>query len=244
MARPKMTEEEKKAAAKKRAEAKAKKELEKKKVETVEKVVQEPMEETEAKEDSFIDIESEMAEDEAVEEVEDREAMMAEKAIEDSYKNPVKVKTVKSTKQLDRNMLVRVASLVVGTLIYKSDRTGATYMFREFGTEDEIELFELQAMRSAYPKYLTQPWLVVLDDEVSNYLGIKDVYSKMVKPDQMDNFFKLKEHKMKSILENAPKGFKEAVLDMAHRKIKNKSLDSRAKIIALEEALSVELQEK
>lgn len=233
MGRPKKTEAQKKADAQARALAKQEK-LEQ------EKLVQE---EAEKKKSSFMDLDAELAEDEATDEVEETKIEEKEETVEDALAE-IKKEPVKKRKELDRHMLVPVASFVVGTLIYKSDRTGAMYVFKEFGAEDEIELFELQAMRSAYPKYLTAPWLVILDDEVVEYLKLTELYSKIVKPEQLERFLKLKPHKIKSVLENAPKGFKDTVLSKVQILIKDNKFDSLERIRVIEEVMGIELASK
>lgn len=217
MGRPRKTVAEKKADAEAKALAKEQEKLEKEKP-------------------TFIDVDAELAEDELIEEVEEAEEEIVEDALTEIKKEPIKKR-----KELDRNMLVPVVSFVVGTLIYKSDRTGAMYVFKEFGAYDEIELFELQAMRSAYPKFLMQPWLIILDDEVVEYLKLTELYSKIVKPDQLDRFLKLRPDKMKSILENAPRGFVDTVLAKVQILIKENKFDSIERIRVIEKITGADL---
>ena len=220
MGRPRKSEAQKKADAEKRALEKENKKIEEEKIEE--------------EKSTFIDLDSEIEDDESVEEVE-------EESVGDVLEEIKNEKPIRKRKELDRNMLVPVASFVVGTLIYKSDRTGAMYVFKEFGAEDEIELFELQAMRSAYPKFLTAPWLIILDDEVMEYLKLTDLYSKIVKPDQMDRFLKLRPDKMRSILENAPKGFVDTVLAKVQILIKGNKFDSIERIRVIEDITGADL---
>ena len=152
-------------------------------------------------------------------------------------------KPYKTRKQLDRNMLVPVCSFVVGLLYYKSERTGAVYRFTEFGARDDIELFELQSMRSSMPRFLTEPWLIILDDEVAEHLALTDLYEKILKPQSLDKLFKAKSSKMRTILENAPKGMKKVVAARASQLAQAGKFDSMSKRRIIEETCNVDLSE-
>lgn len=155
----------------------------------------------------------------------------------------VEEKTYKIRKQLDRNMLVPVCSFVVGLLYYQSEKTGAIFRFSEFGAQDEIELHELRSMRSSMPKFLTEPWLIILDDEVVDHLGLNDLYEKILKPKSLDKLFKARPSVMRSILENAPRGMKRTVSARASQLIATGKLDSSTKRKIVEETCGVDLSE-
>ena len=151
--------------------------------------------------------------------------------------------TYKIREQLDRNMLVPVASFVFGKLIYNSLRTGAVWRFTDFGAKDEVELYELQSMKSSRPRFLTEPWLIILDDKVVDHLGLSDLYEKILKPQNLDKLFKARSSVIRSILEDAPIGMKKAVCTRAAQLIAAKKLDSRSRINAIEETCGVDLSE-
>ncbi len=253
MARPKLSEAEKKANAEARelakkeklAKEKAAKELREKKELEKEQVPEDVFEELEEADDNVgLDLDAVFEEDLKKEALKKQEEAMAHESLKEDLAWKTSTPKRKKKNELDRNMLVPVVSMVVGTLIYKSDRTGATYMFKGFGSEDDIELFELQAMRSAYPKFLMHPWLFILDKEVVDYLGLTDFYTNVLNPRKMEMYFKLNPDRIKNILQNAPRGFQETVVDQARLMIKSGKLDSVERIKAIEDVMKVKLQDE
>lgn len=164
---------------------------------------------------------------------------------EDSTETKIteQLKTYRTRKELPRNMLVPVVSFYMGGCKYTSPRTGASWRFSEFGAIDEIELSELITMKSSKPKYLNVPWLVILDDDVVEFLGLQQLYSKLIKPKDIDKFFKLRSEKMREILTNAPKGLKQLITARAQKLIDsgNKLMDSNSKRSVIEQTCNVDL---
>ena len=69
----------------------------------------------------------------------------------------------------------------------------------------------------------------------------EDLYNKVVDVD-VEKLFDLPLGKFKTALKNAPKGVQQAVKNIAGEKIMNGSLDSLAKIKAIDEILGTDLK--
>ena len=69
----------------------------------------------------------------------------------------------------------------------------------------------------------------------------EDLYSKVVDVD-VENLLNLPLGKFKTALKNAPKGVQQAVKNIAGEKIMDGSLDSLAKIKAIDECLGTDLK--
>lgn len=144
-------------------------------------------------------------------------------------------------KQIDRNTLIPIANFTNGTLIYISKKTGATWELIGFGTTDEMELSELMSMRSSSPKFLGEPWLIVLDDEAVDYLGLTGLYQNIIMPENFDQFLKMNIEQTKAFLEKAPKGMQQLIISKVKELIDKGQFDSIHKKKLIEETFNIDL---
>jgi hypothetical protein len=147
----------------------------------------------------------------------------------------------KEKRVVKRDDEVTIMNTTTGKVEYASKKTGQSWTFLEYGETDVIEVSELVTMKNAHPRYLKEPWLLVLDDDVVDYLGLSQLYENVLNPDELDQFFNLPEDQMKSIIEKAPRGIRQLIVSVANRKIANKSFDSLSKINLIEETFKIEL---
>jgi hypothetical protein len=150
---------------------------------------------------------------------------------------------VRKTKtELDRNMLVTVMNNTHGIFTYTSKKTGATWRLEGYGTTDEMELGELHSMKASAGRILNEPWLIVLDDDVVDYLGLTSVYKNVMRPEEVERFFNLSTEKMEEILKKAPSGVKTLIVAKAQDMITKGELDSMAKKALLEKMFNLDLE--
>jgi hypothetical protein len=76
-----------------------------------------------------------------------------------------------------------------GILIYKSKKTGMHLQFEKYGDIEYIEFGELLTMKTSSRKFLEEPWILILDEEVVKYLGLEKLYKKLVHPENIDAIF-------------------------------------------------------
>lgn len=156
----------------------------------------------------------------------------------------VKQEIIKPEKRkLNRDDSILVMNNTAGTLIYKSNRSGQEWYFTEYGQTDTIELGELITMNNAHGKFLKEPWLIVLDDDAVEYLGLKRFYDNIFEFDNIDSFFEMPETKMEELLNKMPNGMKELIVGLSRRKIAEGTFDSMSKIRLIEQKLKVNLSE-
>ena len=87
-----------------------------------------------------------------------------------------------------------------------------------------------------------KPRFIILDEELIEQWGddFKKMYDDVVTMD-VEALFKLPAGQLKSKLKKAPSGVQQAVKNLAGEKIMNGSLDSLAKIKAIDEVLGTQL---
>jgi len=76
--------------------------------------------------------------------------------------------------------VVSVMNTTTGKVLYRSKKTGAEWVLTEYGDTDQIEVSELVTMKNAHPRYLKEPWLLILDDDVVDYLGLSKLYNNVL----------------------------------------------------------------
>ncbi len=158
--------------------------------------------------------------------------------------NTVEKQEVKPEKRkLQREDLIPVMNYTSGLLVYES-RNGRGWRFENYGDTDEIELAELISIKNSQSRILNEPWMLILDDDAVEYLGLKKLYENVIKPDDMENLFTLPDDRLEEVLRKAPASVKQLVADKAKQMIDNKKLNSLSTIQLVERVLNVELIEK
>jgi len=147
----------------------------------------------------------------------------------------------KKRKTVDKSMVVEIMNNTSGQVHYASKKSGAEWHFLEYGAIDEIEVGELVTMKNAHPRYLKEPWLLILDEDVVEFLGLANIYENVLTPSELEAFFKLSPVKVEEILSKMPAGMKEAVLDRARAKYEDRTLENVNVIRAIEDTLNVEI---
>jgi hypothetical protein len=142
---------------------------------------------------------------------------------------------------LDKQMLVPIMNVTNGTLIYQSRKSGSEFQFDRYGDIEYIELYELLTMRSSQRKFLDEPMVIVLDDEVADYLGLTRLYKKLTHATEIDRIFNMPLDQFKDIVESTPKGLAHLIISKAKEKIASGEFDSVQKIQVLEEIYKVQL---
>jgi hypothetical protein len=150
-------------------------------------------------------------------------------------------KVIKKRK-INKDEVVECKNITNGTLVYISKKTGAEYVMEGYGATENFEVGELITMKASYGKILTEPWMIILDDDIVDYLGLRHIYDKIVVPlDKIDSFFDKSVTQMKKALQSAPNGIKSLIASRARTLISEEKLDSISKIKLIEQILNVEL---
>jgi hypothetical protein len=142
---------------------------------------------------------------------------------------------------LDKNELIPVMNITNGPLLYISLKTGMSVKFEQYGDVEYLEVGELLTMRSSQKRYLEEPWMLIMDEEIVNYLGLDKLYQKLISPQNIDKIFTFDQATFQEIIENAPMGYNQLIISRAKQRLKDGSLDSLAKIKILEEKFNIQL---
>ena len=153
-------------------------------------------------------------------------------------------KTVKKTvRKFEPDDLIVCRSITFGELLLTGKKSKLLYSWANYGDTTEVEYQDLQALKSTRSSYLFKPRFIIEDEELVEQWGkdFGDIYKNIEDVDAED-LLKLPVAQLKSKLKKASKGVQLAVKNIAGDKILNGSLDSLAKIKAIDEILGTDLK--
>lgn len=162
-----------------------------------------------------------------------------EEIVETEVKKPV----VKAARKYDPDEQITCRSITYGELLVVGPKSKLLYSWSNYGDTTPVEYQDLQALRSIRSAHLLKPRIVVEDEELIAQWGkdFENLYSKIVDVD-VEKILDLPIGKFKTALKNAPNGVQQAVKNIAGEKILDGSLDSLAKIKAIDEILGTDLK--
>lgn len=155
----------------------------------------------------------------------------------------LKKPTVKAVKKYAPNDMIVCRSVTYGELLLPGTKSKMLYTWANYGDRTDVEFQDLQALKSTRSTYLFKPRFIIEDEELveqwRNDLG--KVYDDIIATD-VEALFKLPTAQLKAKLKKAPVGIQQAVKNLAGEKIMNGTLDSLAKIKAIDEILGTDLK--
>lgn len=151
--------------------------------------------------------------------------------------------TVKSSRKYAPDDMITCRSITYGELLLSGKKSKLLYSWANYGDTTEVEYQDLQALKSTRSSYLFKPRIVIEDEELVEQWDkdFGEMYKSIVDVD-VEDLLKLPLNQFKSKLKKAPKGVQQAVKNIAGEKILNGSLDSLAKIKAIDEILGTDLK--
>lgn len=147
-------------------------------------------------------------------------------------------------KEIDLHQTVVVRNGFQGTLVYQSTRTGETFIWREFGDEQDMELGELRNARNSHKNFFINNWFMFDEPWVIDYLGMAQYYKLAISIDDLDNIFLLPPDELEVAISALPDGQKSSVAYRASNLIADGTIDSNKTITTLENVLGVNLVER
>lgn len=159
-----------------------------------------------------------------------------------SAEKEVEVPT-KSPRKYSPGDMIPCRSITFGELLLTGTKSKLLYSWANYGDITEVEFQDLQALKSTRSSYLFKPRFVIEDEELADQWSkdLGTMYKEIVDID-VEDLFKLTPAQFKSKLKKSPKGVQQAVKNIAGEKILNGSLDSLAKIKAIDEILGTDLK--
>lgn len=174
--------------------------------------------------------------DETVEEVNETKTTKSKKT------STKKIATRKKAIKIDLNEMIPVRSVTKGGLTYISPKTGLTVIWDDYNTVEFLEFGELLTMKASKGRFLTEPYVVIDDEEVAEKLGLTGIYENMIDTENLEDFYKQSIDAMREQLEKLPRGIKKLIADKSRELVQEGKLFDIRKIKLIEEKLAVDLQ--
>ena len=151
-------------------------------------------------------------------------------------------KAKKAPRKYAPDDMITCRSITYGELLLTGAKSKLLYTWANYGDTTDMYFQDLQALKSTKSSYLFKPRFIIEDEElVEQWAGdLKKMYDDIVTMD-VEALFKLPANQLKAKLKKAPSGIQQAVKNVAGEKIMNGSLDSLAKIKAIDEVLGTQL---
>lgn len=158
-------------------------------------------------------------------------------------KNTVK-KSAPKRVVVDRETEVIFMNNTNGNLFYRCPKTHATYDMYEYGDTDYITVEQLMIMNNTSRKMLKELWVLLLDTasedteitDVLKYLGLENLYTDIVAPEDIDNFVvKSPDSKFSNTLNKMDKVLAKKVVERSVILYREGKFNSLAKLNAVKE---------
>lgn len=162
-------------------------------------------------------------------------------------KEPVKAKTpekIQKSVELTPNTYVTVVNGYHGKLVYVSKRTGETFIWSEFGDEQDMELQELKSAKNSCKAFFENNWFLIDDPEVVAYLGVERYYEHSLKAEDFDLLASKSADEIENIIRNIPEGQRDVLLYRVRQMMANGEIDSMRVISTIEKCLGVSLMDR
>lgn len=151
-----------------------------------------------------------------------------------------------TAKKVDPHQIITVRNGFNGRLVYISPKSGETYVWDQFGDEQEMELSEVKSAKSSAKNFFINNWFM-FDDEyrwVIDYIGVGQFYKNALDLDKFDDLFSDTPERIEEIVSRMSDGQKQSLAYRARQMVVDGSIDSRRVVAALERSLGVDLDEK
>lgn len=150
-----------------------------------------------------------------------------------------KVESVKKTYSATDG--IPCLSIAPGELGMIGLKSGANYTWNGRGDVIDIEYQDLVAAIRVNKKHIKEPYFVIQDkDFLSSFPEVEKIYSEMYTVKDLKGVLSLEPNAMKELISSLPNGAKESIKSIASTMISNGTLDSIARIKALDEVFDTD----
>ena len=151
-----------------------------------------------------------------------------------------------TAKKVDPHQIITVRNGFNGRLVYISPKSGETYVWDQFGDEQEMELSEVKSAKSSAKNFFINNWFMFDDEDrwVIDYIGVGQFYKNALDLDKFDELFSDTPERIEEIVSKMSDGQKQSLAYRARQMVVDGSIDSRRVVAALERSLGVDLDEK
>ena len=137
---------------------------------------------------------------------------------------------------------VKVRALVPA-VYYTCLKTMDSFAWEEVGDEQEMTYMQIKTMKAKHPRYFTEKWLLICNDEVLKKLNLTSVFAAKITAADMKKFYGSDVGAAKELLAGLNDSAKAGLVKKVTDAVKNGKIANVKIIRLLEEQLGIELMQ-
>jgi hypothetical protein len=122
-------------------------------------------------------------------------------------------------------------------------RNGLVWKFKQFGQQDKMTFGELKAIKNICPRVLEEAYIVVLNREVQQLLGLTEIYKNIIMPENVDEIFSKDVAELEVFVDALPQGMKVTFISKARELFASRKLYDVRVIEMIEKKFGFSLQD-
>lgn len=133
-------------------------------------------------------------------------------------------------------------SITVGEYLFEGDKSKQVYSWMDAGITEEMRYDDLTAAIRTRKPCIFKPRIVIQDEELlKKYPEVKRLYDSLYSKDDLMKILELPAKKMIDVIDQLPDGAKESIKSMAVNGIEKGSIDSVARVRALDQYFGTDM---
>ena len=118
-----------------------------------------------------------------------------------------------------------------------------SFAWEEVGDEQEMTYMQIKTMKAKHPRYFTEKWLLICNDEVLKKLNLTNVFAGKVTREDMKKFYGSDVGAAKELLAGLSDDAKAGLVEKVINGVKNGKIENIKIIRLLEAQLGIELMQ-
>ncbi|WP_448163662.1 hypothetical protein [Bacillus mobilis] len=127
--------------------------------------------------------------------------------------------------------IVLVSSGIDGKVSYESDISSKSFIWSAHGDLQTMEYKELAYIKRKYPRYLSDGWIIIMDQDVKEQLGQSE--NAYIEPHELERLFSLNTNEMLETINKYKGSAMEVIWVTGRQKCKNGQISDIGKMRAL-----------
>ena len=140
------------------------------------------------------------------------------------------------------NDKIPCTSITPGKYVFTGDKSKTAYNWGDAGITEDMRYDDLTAAIRTHKPCIFKPRIIINDDEfLAEYPEIQKLYDSLYSKDDLTQILTLPADRMIDIIKQLPDGAKEAIRSMAVTAIDDGTLDSVARVRALDQYFGTDM---
>lgn len=139
----------------------------------------------------------------------------------------------KQTTKFDSDMLVGIVSASTGNVFYTSEKSGFGFDFNEIGEYEEIPYHELVTLKNKHGRYLKEPFIIILDEEVAESFGL-NYDNTFLELEDMESYLDQESSVIEKTIKLLSKGSRDMLINHVANAVRNEEDISINKVRMIE----------